>query len=82
MAELNFRRASGDLVPLEDVRIELRRICAALAARLHSIPPRLGGAAEGRDASEIEQLTAEMIDQALDEFQHFKLPGAPGGNPE
>lgn len=79
MAELNFRRASGELVPLEDVRAVVRRISAAVAARLRSVPPRLGGAAEGRDAAEIERLAADMIDDALSEFQKFKMPGTDGG---
>ena len=76
MAELNFRRASAELLPRDAVLAELRRVHAAVRARLLAIPPRLGGAAEGHDAAEIERIAAEMIDDAFAEIQRIKIPGA------
>ena len=76
MAALKYRRAAGELVPLADVRLELQRIFSAVVACLRAVPPRLGGAADGRDASEIERLAAKMIDDAFAEFQNVNLPGA------
>lgn len=73
LRELEYKEASGQLIPVEDVRADAQKTGAEVRERLMSMPPRLAGMCEGRPAREIERIIAEGINEALSALQNSRF---------
>lgn len=65
LKELEFKEASGQLIPVEDVQADAAHTGAEVRQRLLAVPTRVAGICEGKTAREIERIIDEAINEAL-----------------
>lgn len=73
LRELEYKEASGELIPAADVKADAQKTGAEVRERLMSMPPRLAGLCEGRTAREIERIITEGINEALEALQNSRF---------
>lgn len=73
LRELEYKEASGELIPRDDVEADAERTGAEVRERLMSVPPRVAGVCEGKTAREIERIIEEAINEALSALQRAKF---------
>lgn len=75
LRELEYKEASGQLIPSADVQDDASRTGAEVRERLMSVPPRVAGLCEGKPAREIERIIEEAINEALSALQRSRFKG-------
>lgn len=73
LRELEYKEASGELIPRDDVQADAERTGAEVRERLMSVPPRVAGLCEGKTAREIERIIEEAINEALSALQRARF---------
>lgn len=73
LRELEYKEASGELIPRDDVEADAERTGAEVRERLMSVPPRVAGVCEGKTAREIERIIEEAINEALSALQRSRF---------
>lgn len=73
--ELEYKEASGQLIPAEAVEEDAAKTGAEVRERLLSVPPRVAGLCEGKPAREIERIIDEAINEALSTLQRARFKG-------
>lgn len=75
LRELEYKEASGQLIPVGDVEADAQATGAEVRERLMSVPPRVAGVCEGKPAREIERIIEEAINEALEALQRARFRG-------
>lgn len=75
LKELEYKEASGQLIPIGDVEADAASTGAEVRERLLSIAPRIAGVCEGKTAREIERIVEDAVNEALEGLQRARFGG-------
>lgn len=70
---LEYKEATGQLIPVEQVHEDARNAGVEVRERLMAVPPRVAGLCEGKPAREIERIVEEAINEALSALQRSRF---------
>lgn len=73
LRELEYKEASGQLIPVGDVEADAARTGAEVRERLMTVAPRVAGLCEGKTAREIERIIREAVNEALEALQRARF---------
>lgn len=73
LRELEYKEASGQLIPVGDVEADAVRTGAEVRERLMTVAPRVAGLCEGKTAREIERIIDAAINEALEALQRARF---------
>lgn len=73
LRELEYKEASGELIPRIDVEADAAKTGAEVRERLMSVGARVAGLCEGKEPREIERIIDEAINEALEALQRSRF---------
>lgn len=71
--ELEYKRAAGELIHVDEVRDDATKTAAEVRERLFGVPSRVAGLCEGKGAREIERILDGAINEALDALRRSRF---------
>lgn len=71
--ELEYKRAAGELIHVDEVRDDATKTAAEVRERLFGVPSRVAGMCEGKSAREIERILDDAINEALDALRRSRF---------
>jgi len=71
--ELEYKRAAGELIHVDEVRDDATKTAAEVRERLFGVPSRVAGMCEGKGAREIERILDDAINEALDALRRSRF---------
>lgn len=75
LRELEYKEASGELIPAGEVEDDASKTGAEVRERLMALPPRVAAICEGKQAREIERIIEEAINETLTALQRSRFRG-------